>query len=129
MPLTCSKYFGSTDGIYIKKEYYEKYQAEKEQNKSTYRVKMLCNWCSSEQLCKEWSVMCEEGLRWKDIELTDSEVVDLVNLKFMYSLHDYSVYEIMAMRDFGKSFLRINQQVELAKQEMNDEGNKVLEAR
>ena len=71
--LTSSKYFGSTDGIYIKKEYYEKYQAEKEQNKSTYRVKMLCNWCSSEQLCKEWSVMCEEGLRWKDIEITSED--------------------------------------------------------
>ena len=34
---------------------------------------MLCNWCSSEQLCKEWSVMCEEGLRWKDIEITSED--------------------------------------------------------
>jgi GR25 family glycosyltransferase involved in LPS biosynthesis/tetratricopeptide (TPR) repeat protein len=37
------------------------------------RVKMLCNWCSSEQLCKEWSTMCEEGLHWKDIELTSED--------------------------------------------------------
>ena len=37
------------------------------------RIKLLCNWCSSEQLCKEWSVMCEEGLHWKDIEITSED--------------------------------------------------------
>ena len=67
--------------------------------------------------------------KWNEIELSDIEIVNLVNLKLMYSLHDYSVYEIMAMRDFGKSFLRINQQVELAKQEINDQQDKTLEAR
>ena len=36
------------------------------------RVKMLCNWCSSEQLCKEWANMCDDvmRLRWKNIEMT-----------------------------------------------------------
>ncbi len=67
--------------------------------------------------------------KWKEIQLTDDEMVNMVNLKLIYSLHDYSVYEIMAMRDFGKSFTRINQQVYLAKEEMNEERNKVLEAR
>jgi len=40
------------------------------------RVKMLCNWCSSEQLCKEWSNMCDdpEKFQWNNnLELTWSE--------------------------------------------------------
>ena len=38
---------------------------------------MLCNWCSSEELCRQWSTMCEEDFRWKDIELTsDDENID-----------------------------------------------------
>ena len=35
-----------------------------------YRVKMLCNWCSSEQLCNEWSNMGEYNFNWKNIEMT-----------------------------------------------------------
>ena len=35
---------------------------------------MLCNWCSSEQLCKQWSNMCEEGFIWKNIELVWTDV-------------------------------------------------------
>ena len=31
---------------------------------------MICNWCSSEQLCKEWSNMCDNGYKWKNIEIT-----------------------------------------------------------
>ena len=34
------------------------------------RVKMLCNWCSSKTLCQEWSNMCQNGYRWKNIEIT-----------------------------------------------------------
>jgi GR25 family glycosyltransferase involved in LPS biosynthesis len=40
------------------------------------RVKMLCNWCSSEQLCKEWSNMCDYGFFWKNIEITWEDDVD-----------------------------------------------------
>jgi GR25 family glycosyltransferase involved in LPS biosynthesis len=58
-----SPYFRNDDGIYIKKEYYEKY-------KKLFRIKMLCNWCSSEQLCREWSNMCENNYIWKNIEIT-----------------------------------------------------------
>lgn len=67
--------------------------------------------------------------KWKTLEFTDDEIVNLVNLKLMSSLHDYSVYDIMAMRDYGKSFLRINQQVTHAKKDIVDKQNKVLEAR
>ena len=34
------------------------------------RVRMLCDWCSSEQLCREWSNMCLDGMTWKNIEIT-----------------------------------------------------------
>ena len=43
------------------------------------RVKMLCNWCSSETLCKEWSNMCEdpEFFIWKNIKITwENENID-----------------------------------------------------
>jgi GR25 family glycosyltransferase involved in LPS biosynthesis len=61
--LTSSKYFSEKDGIYIKKNVLE----EKERK---IRLKMLCNWCSSEQLCKEWSNMYDT--KWKNIQMTSS---------------------------------------------------------
>ena len=66
-----SPYFDENDGIYIKKEYYDILQNKKNKKNinNAIRIKMLCNWCSSEQLCKEWSNMCEEGFRWKNFEL------------------------------------------------------------
>jgi GR25 family glycosyltransferase involved in LPS biosynthesis len=36
-------------------------------------VKLLGNWCSSEQLCKEWSNMCHSGYKWNNIEITWSD--------------------------------------------------------
>ena len=65
-----SQYFGKNDGLYIKKEYYEE-QIDKNKNKrfNNFQIKMLCNWCSSKELCKSWSNMCEEGFRWKNLEL------------------------------------------------------------
>jgi hypothetical protein len=36
----------------------------------TIRVKMLCNWSSSKELCDEWKVMCEKDYKWKNIEIT-----------------------------------------------------------
>ena len=41
------------------------------------RVRMMCDWCSSEQLCREWSNMCLDGMKWKNIEITwDTENID-----------------------------------------------------
>ena len=34
------------------------------------RIKMLCNWCSSKQLCEEWKNMCMENYTWNDLEIT-----------------------------------------------------------
>lgn len=61
--LTDSQYFKENDGIYIKKKCIHK----------NIRIKMICNWCSSEQLCKEWSNMCDNGYKWKNIEITSSD--------------------------------------------------------
>jgi GR25 family glycosyltransferase involved in LPS biosynthesis len=80
-----SKYFGPNDGVYIKKEYYNKLNSTTSVSKNkdpniTY-VKMLCNWTTSEQLCKEWSNMCDnvELFRWKNIQMTwsnDNDEID-----------------------------------------------------
>ena len=76
--LNPSKYFGKNDGLYVKKQVYEHFLQNKSMSKTNsdgnIRVKMLCNWCSSEQLCKEWSNMCEEGFRWKNFELVWTNV-------------------------------------------------------
>ena len=63
--LVSSKYFGKDDGIYVKKDYALKQISVK-------RVKMICNWTTSEKLCKEWSNMCEDEslMRWKNIQIT-----------------------------------------------------------
>lgn len=69
--LAVSKYFRESDGIYIKKKYYNP--------KQTIKIKMLCNWTSSLNLCKEWSNMCEDGFTWKNYELVwtdDKSIVD-----------------------------------------------------
>lgn len=41
------------------------------------RIRMMCDWCSSEQLCREWSNMCLDGFIWNNIEITwDTENID-----------------------------------------------------
>ena len=50
------------------------YNSSKNINDNTIKIKMLCNWCSSEQLCKEWSNMCETGFKWKNYELVWTDV-------------------------------------------------------
>jgi len=42
------------------------------------RIKMMCNWCDSRQLCKEWSNMCEDpvAMRWKNLELVWDDNAD-----------------------------------------------------
>ncbi|MDF1545934.1 MAG: hypothetical protein P1R58_12640 [bacterium] len=56
--------------------------------------------------------------QWEMIKLTDSDVRSLVNLEFIFNHHDYSPYQVMAMKDYGKEFVRINYQVEIARADM-----------
>ncbi len=92
--LTPSQYFTDTDGIYIKKIHYlhnlnninndnkisllnenETYNKRDFHNKI--RVKLLCNWCSSEELCKEWSIMNNNEYIYSNIEITyEDENID-----------------------------------------------------
>ena len=60
-PLIRSVYYSCpSDGLYVKK-----------QGRSTkLRVKMLCNWCSSEDLCKEWLKMSKGSYIWNNIQIT-----------------------------------------------------------
>ena len=66
-PLGKSPWLHAPDGLYVKKGY-----------KPSTRVKMLCNWCSSEDLCKEWMKMCKGAsntgtYRWNNLEITWSD--------------------------------------------------------
>lgn len=58
-PLIKSPWLHEPDGIYVKKGYVPKT-----------RVKMLCNWCSSEALCKEWLNMTQGNYIWNNIQIT-----------------------------------------------------------
>ena len=89
--LTKSSFFNSeTDGIYIKKDYYNKYisvnnndsnevveyernDENNDENKYT-RIKLLCNWSTSKDFCNEWSNLYENAITktWKDIQIVDS---------------------------------------------------------
>jgi len=73
-----SIYFKEGDGVYIKKHVYDEYLELQKQGQEIIRIKMLCNWTDSKQLCKEWSNMCEPGLRfqWKNYRMVWSDRVE-----------------------------------------------------
>ena len=45
------------------------------------RIKMLCNWTHSENLCKEWSNMCESKIeyKWKNYELVWTDIKEEID--------------------------------------------------
>lgn len=71
---------------------------------------------------------------WNNLVLTDDEIINLVNLRMISSQHDYSIFEVMAMRDNGKGFGRINNDIadlkqKLIKKEQEEEKKKKAEAK
>ena len=56
--------------------------------------------------------------QWEMISLSDADIRSLANLEFLSEYYGYSPYQIMAMRDYGKSFVLISSQIELAKSDM-----------
>lgn len=65
-PLIKSPWLSAPHGIYIKKGYIPKI-----------RVKMLCNWCSSIELCREWLKMSQSNYTWNNIQITwEDEDID-----------------------------------------------------
>lgn len=55
---------------------------------------------------------------WKSLELTDDEIVNLVNLRLVASQNDYSAYDVMAMYDYYTDWQRVNRKTVLAKAEL-----------
>jgi hypothetical protein len=62
--------------------------------------------------------------QWKNLVLTDDDIINLVNLKFISSYYDYSAFEVMKMRDNGFSYPDISTKVCAAKEEMENEQKK-----
>ena len=67
---------------------------------------MLCNWCSSEQLCKEWSTMCNEWFTCGNIEMTwedknekTVQFTKTIQLQRWYKKRDCLLYTSPSPRD------------------------------
>jgi len=69
--INSSPYFNENDGIYIKKEYYKEYLL----NKKTINIKLICNWCSSQQLCEEFKYMCNDiqNYQWNNLKICSND--------------------------------------------------------
>jgi GR25 family glycosyltransferase involved in LPS biosynthesis len=78
--LVKSGYFKQNDGIYIKKSIKKQDNITMTENSKVVvkdtnvnkmiRVKMMCNWCSSKQLCNEWNKMTKGNFTWNTIQFT-----------------------------------------------------------
>ena len=64
--------------IYESLDFAQEKEKEKEKEK-TIKIKMLCNWTTSENLCKEWSNMCETEFKWKNYELVWTDVKEQID--------------------------------------------------
>lgn len=53
---------------------------------------------------------------WSELVLSDDEIVNLTNLRFVSSHHDYSMFEVMAMKDISSDWSRVNRKVTIAKE-------------
>jgi GR25 family glycosyltransferase involved in LPS biosynthesis len=89
-----SQYFKQGDGIYIKKELYDDYlnKTNDKTDDKTIKIKMLCNWTSSEQLCKDWSNMCEKGFKWKNYELVWTDIKEDIDYYVIINSVSNDVY-------------------------------------
>lgn len=58
---------------------------------------------------------------WKKIVLSDDDVVNLVNLKFISEYHRYSPEKVIKMREEGRKFPVINEGVKKAKKEKKED--------
>jgi hypothetical protein len=53
--------------------------------------------------------------QWRQIRLKDSEIIDLVNLRFISEHYGYAPEEVIKMREKGKGFVGINCKIKEAK--------------
>jgi len=54
--------------------------------------------------------------QWREIELTDPDIINLVNLRFISEQYGYAPEEVMKMREKGEAFVRINGEVKKARE-------------
>jgi hypothetical protein len=59
---------------------------------------------------------------WGAIRLTDTDIVNFVNLKFISSHYGYSPDEVIKMRQSGKDFVSINTEVKSKKGKAGKDG-------
>ena len=84
--------YEGTGGLYVHNERYndvqtndeisedkDKDEEEDKEEETKFRIKMLCNWCDSKTLVKEWSHMSKDGKgKWNKIQITgENENIDL----------------------------------------------------
>ncbi len=62
---------------------------------------------------------------WNKIVLSDSEVVDLVNLRFVSEYHRLAPSEVIKMRGQGKNFVNINAEIKKGKGKSKGKKGKV----
>lgn len=62
--------------------------------------------------------------KWKSISLTDADVVNLVNLKFISEHYGFAPEEVISMRSKGKSFVVISSEVRRQKNSKNVKSEK-----
>lgn len=62
-----------------------------------------------------------KGASWTEVPLTNDDIVNLVNLKFLSSHYGYSMFEIMKLRDGGADFVAIAETAKEAKQKQIEE--------
>ncbi|MCX8093295.1 MAG: hypothetical protein N3E50_03925 [Candidatus Goldbacteria bacterium] len=54
--------------------------------------------------------------KWKYIKLTDSEIIHCVNLHFISGYYGYKPIEVIKMRDAGKNFVIIHNDIKVVKE-------------
>lgn len=52
---------------------------------------------------------------WKKVELSDADIINLVNLRFIYQHHDFSPFRVMTLRDNGADYTTVNYRINIAR--------------
>ncbi|GAH03303.1 unnamed protein product, partial [marine sediment metagenome] len=80
-PLVKSPYFKGDDGIFIKNNY-----------KNKTRIKLICNWDTSKNLCDEWNKMTKGNYIWNNLQFTwtdtDIDYYVIINMPHKGEFYD-----------------------------------------
>lgn len=68
-----SQYFNENDGIYIKKDIYNKVMNINNNDNKIYNIKLLSNYSTSEKMCKQWNFMSQGDFKWNNLKLTSED--------------------------------------------------------